>query len=962
MSVSCHERDPVEVLAAEYVERQRRGEHPTVDEYAAQHPHLSSRIREIFPAIAVVEKLKAERSRRSIGRSLPTCNALERLGDYRLIGEIGRGGMAIVYEAEHEPLGRRVAVKVLPKQSFQTSKRLQRFEREAQTAAKLHHSNIVPVFDFGEHGGFRYIVMQYIDGVALNEVIQQLGMMAGGEPGSCPSDERSRQSYEIARELLADRPSQGESIGTSYWHWVAEIGIQAASALHYAHAHQTLHRDVKPSNLLLDTSGTLWVSDFGLAKSVGGDDISTAEEIVGTLAYMAPEQFHEQSDERSDIYGLGLTLYELLTLKPAYGGADQREVIRQVTQCEPVRASNIRSGIPRDLETIVLKAMSRAPGDRYKTASELAADLKRFVDDRPIRARRATAVERLWKCCRRNPVVATLSAVAVGLLILVTATASIGYMRELHHRAETEATLTISLEALEKVYERFAKDRIGAPSQPMAVSPETEALLEDLLLFYDRFAAHVSNDSKLQAEQAQASNRIGGIHLRLGKTTAAERAYIRAIKAYQKLAHATSDPTRYRNELAHTYVGLGNVYHALGMHLEVHHCYLSAWTLLKKEVTESSSHEARYELARVCYLVSRKPDHPEVDLSLHADGFRGPPHLSTEHPPHLPPRRPGRKGGPPHPPGVHPPGVHPPGVHPPGVHPPGIHPPGVHPPKSSPTRMPQPGDFSKMAIDLASELHASYPDVPDYEYLLALGKGSSRHRPTIRQSTEILERLCREHPEVDDYRYALCEMYSTFTLHKLQDSELEAAEKRLRAALDCLDERDQDVNWFRVAKVQTNFKLASLLRRVSIHKSGDERSNCLREAESLCREALRLDAMLAETSDASRSAIWKAAINAMLAEILSDRGDLSQARSLLQESVEELRGVSGAHPDSWHVAALLVETIRSFARILEASGEDELARQAKEEALNYERVRPTLPPYARPHAPRPTSRDNDDKL
>src|SRR5262249_39756338 len=199
---------------------------------------------------------------------------------------------------------------------------------------------------------------------------------------------------------------------------VARIGVQVAEALAYAHGQSILHRDIKPSNLLLDRDGNVWVTDFGLAKAVGAEDLTHTGDVVGTLRYMAPERFQGEGDARADIYALGLTLYELLALRPAYAEPDRTKLIHQVTQEEPPRLRRLNRHVPADLETIVHKAMAREPAQRYTTARALAEDLERFLEGRPIRARRVSAAERTWRWCKRNKAVAGLIAgIAVALVV-----------------------------------------------------------------------------------------------------------------------------------------------------------------------------------------------------------------------------------------------------------------------------------------------------------------------------------------------------------------------------------------------------------------------------------------------------------------------------------------------------------------------------------------------------------------
>src|SRR5262249_29526451 len=199
--------------------------------------------------------------------------------------------------------------------------------------------------------------------------------------------------------------------GRQYWQSVARVGVQVADALAYAAGQGVLHRDIKPSNLLLDGTGNVWVTDFGLAKAdTDADNLTQTGDIVGTLRYMAPERFNGQGDVRSDVYSLGLTLYELLALRPAFGESDRNKLVKQVMHDEPVRPRRVNPAVPRDLETVVLKAIARDPAHRYQTPADMADDLKRFVEDRPVKARRVSEAERLWRWCRRNPLPASLLA------------------------------------------------------------------------------------------------------------------------------------------------------------------------------------------------------------------------------------------------------------------------------------------------------------------------------------------------------------------------------------------------------------------------------------------------------------------------------------------------------------------------------------------------------------------------
>jgi WD40 repeat protein/serine/threonine protein kinase len=471
MTPSSSERNPVDQLAEEFAARHRRGEHPSLTEYTDKYPQWADEIRELFPALVLMEQFKPRPGDATGPEGAPALaegQPLERLGDYRILREIGRGGMGIVYEAEQVSLGRHVALKVLPAQHLLDPRQLGRFQREAKAAARLHHTHIVPVYGVGESSGLHYYVMQFIQGQGLDQVLEELRGLRQARPGTpakteqdvrpragtqaqeasavaqalltgqfaCPAEAAAAGEAALAPALSTVRPAEAAPTSSSavhlpgqlesgilsdsgrpYWQSVARVGIQVAEALAYAHHQGILHRDIKPSNLLVDTQGIVWITDFGLAKATEErDNLTHTGDLVGTLRYMAPERFEGQADARSDLYALGLTLYELLTLRPAFDETERHKLASQVMHTEPPRPRKINPAVPRDLETVVLKALERDPARRYQTAGELAEDLKRFVEDRPIRARRISPAERLWRWCRRNTLLAGMTA----LLLLLT--------------------------------------------------------------------------------------------------------------------------------------------------------------------------------------------------------------------------------------------------------------------------------------------------------------------------------------------------------------------------------------------------------------------------------------------------------------------------------------------------------------------------------------------------------------
>jgi serine/threonine protein kinase/WD40 repeat protein/tetratricopeptide (TPR) repeat protein len=447
--------------------RCRRGERPAVSEYTDHYPEFAEQIRELFPTLLVMEDLG------SVGGELtgpfapkaPVDGPVPRqLGEYRILRLVGRGGMGVVYEAVQESLGRHVALKVLPFHAALTGTHLERFRREARAVARLHHTNIVPVFGVGEDKGVHYYAMQFIQGQGLDSVLQELKQLRSQRPDShlTVPPSRNQLTVSVTQGLLTGQfpeqqslagqalPTNGKPVDSplasasttqkvgddtssgidthhaeltgpsvsEYFRGVARVGVQVAEALDYAHRNGVLHRDVKPSNLLLDTQGTVWITDFGLAKAEDSGELTNPGDIVGTLRFMAPERFQGRADPRSDVYSLGITLYEMLTLQPAFDNNGKPQLIERVTHEDPPRPRTVDPHIPRDLETIVLKAVAKEPADRYPTAAALAEDLRRFLADRPIRARRNSTLERTWRWCRRNPAVAGLSG-AVALLLVV---------------------------------------------------------------------------------------------------------------------------------------------------------------------------------------------------------------------------------------------------------------------------------------------------------------------------------------------------------------------------------------------------------------------------------------------------------------------------------------------------------------------------------------------------------------
>jgi serine/threonine protein kinase/WD40 repeat protein len=493
-------RKTIEQLTEEFMDRLRRGDRPSISEYIRDNATLAAEIRDVFPALAMLERLGSPPA--DSGQLPVNTPTLEQLGEYRILREVGRGGMGIVYEAVQEPLGRHVALKVLPLHLAGDPVFLERFGREARAAACLHHTNIVPVFDVGQYDGIHFYTMQFIQGQGLDQVIAEIIRLrkepaAALEPqGNGQSSRRATItpraaiSRQVAHSLLSgrfeqlaaeasaesatensqrtvvplDRPvtnvsrqvdnsmdrdgdlhqagaamAQGSSVrlpgqaalsdsssaGQHYYRSIARVGLQVAEALGYMHSQGLLHRDIKPSNLLLDTHGVVWITDLGLAREDESAALTRTGDVVGTVRYMAPERFRGKSAASSDVYSLGMTLYELSALRSAFDESDRGRLIYEIASKDPAPPRTYDPRVPRDLETIVLKAIDREPARRYQSADALADDLRSFIDDRPILARRSGVLERGWRFCRRNRLVASLAASLAALLVVVAVAGSI---------------------------------------------------------------------------------------------------------------------------------------------------------------------------------------------------------------------------------------------------------------------------------------------------------------------------------------------------------------------------------------------------------------------------------------------------------------------------------------------------------------------------------------------------------
>lgn len=945
------ERDPVERLADEFASRCRKGESPSVAEYAARYPQYADRIEELFPAVVVMEQLRtAEKAKREAAvRRAGFAAPPEHIGDFDVVREIGRGGMGIVYEATQRSLARRVAVKVLPKHALLLEKDLKRFQCEAQTAARLRHTNIVPVFGVGDQDGLHYYVMPLVRGVGLDEIIRELRRAGEASAPGAPA----RDIRDVVRALTAskfeaneaDAANEGQQANgaknnghrrptgvrgaarTDHWRMVARIGVQAAEALDYAHAQGTLHRDVKPGNLLVDEDGVVCVADFGLARAVEHTGSSRSGEVVGTLRYMAPEQLQGAADVRSDVYALGMTLYELLTLRPAFQDTDLRQRVdgRRAVP-EPVRPRRIDPAIPRDLETILLKCLAQEPSHRYQAAGSLAADLRRFLDDRPIHARRASSIERAWRWCRRNPALAAVSALAALLLVAVGATALAGHLQTREAYVGTrkalmqaETTSQLALDVLDDIYLQLSPDRIwvlsdadrggevcvclglrssagsassaGRAAMQLKPSEETASLLQGLLVFYDRLAEQAGNDSPVMLQSAVASRRVGDIRQRLGQLDEAEEEYGKVIEKLTALRASPNADAEVYVELARCYNELGNVRSARYEPAPAYESHREALSILQAfEPAGELPAEYRYELARTLYLLANRHtfelgDRRGRDLPEDA-ADRGPRHGS-------------------------------------------------------------PRECRESAIRILEQLARENPNIPDYQFLLALchrplqfgltPAGSAAEARGRQQAIRILEDLKTRYPEVADYRYELTVTYAWVHVGLLSwQGPIVAPSDAEQSLLKALDES----RW--LVAHNPSIPLYARSETLILAKLGTVcwKTGRPAEAEGCFRQALETQSSLIATFPElpSHHRILLEFIRLRLAQVSMERNAHSQdaeavgkSRDLLQKSVENLTQLT-ARPElaedrlAWTSLEIAYDAL---ARVFAETGENDKAKEAK---------------------------------
>ncbi len=480
-----------ELLGIELELRYEAGEIPTPEEYCSRFDSDQDLIQKAFADLGATRE-DLSQATTLIGQSL---------GDYRITREIGRGGMGIVYEAIQQSLDRRTAVKVLKPSLFRSERDILRFQRESRTISRLHHSNIVEVYGVGLQNDIHYFAMRYIPGIGLDRLIAILKRRRfdGSTRNSsskvspvCATTDSAVGEESLNEDAVCDVYSDlTHSHSFRRAAAVARIGEQIADALDYAHHCGVIHRDVKPSNLLLDLHGTVWLSDFGLARPLHDVELTQSYDLIGTLRYMAPEAFGSGADERSDVYSLGLTLYELLVLKPVHEESRGKNPLEPVVHSEPVPPRQIDPSIPRDIDTIIMKAISEDPQRRYQTAKEFADDLRRFQNRDPIRARRTSWLVHLGRWAQRNRILSAVTAIAVLSLLTGITTTTWMWQSAVDSAREfaEERDRAIKLQRLTEIHERESvRQELRALEQSVQICSDRGADFRDEQILVDAFA------------------------------------------------------------------------------------------------------------------------------------------------------------------------------------------------------------------------------------------------------------------------------------------------------------------------------------------------------------------------------------------------------------------------------------------------------------------------------------------
>jgi eukaryotic-like serine/threonine-protein kinase len=525
------EREILSLLLDRYLEAMEKGELLSVEELTQDCPNLRGTLSECVAGLVALQEMakdaKVGPNFGEVGATLAFGTPLQQdfqLGDFVLHEVIGQGGMGIVYRATQKSLHRTVALKVLPMVKALTHIQMLRFQREAELAASLQHPNIIPVYAFGSEAGLHYYAMQRIEGYSLDQWAINV-------------DEQFKQNGEHLDKSEMEATPRGRSRGSlPSWREAIQLVVQAADGLHSAHEAGIVHRDIKPSNLLVNHEGKLWIADFGLARMNNDSSLTRSGDLVGTMRYMSPEQARGNSatvDGRSDVYSLGATLYELLAGRPAFDSNDTVDLLRSISQDEPSSLRQYRCDLPKSLDAVLRKAMSKKRDARYETAAAFRDDLQRVLEGKPTEAKMPSYLDRVQQFIMHHRNGAAAAAVAVLMLVLGLAINS----------TRLQLSTTIAEENAKKakqneIIARDAVERLGRQvAEDLATIPGAHSirrkLLDGTLKYYEGLVEVADDKRALDGELARTFAMIGALRLELGAAELAIPALEESVRLYQ---------------------------------------------------------------------------------------------------------------------------------------------------------------------------------------------------------------------------------------------------------------------------------------------------------------------------------------------------------------------------------------------------------------------------------------------
>ena len=868
----------IEACCEEYIELCRVGDPPPMEEFAASCAGVESQVLELLPTILMMEKARGRSvGKRKDGRVSTGPEKLPELADFEIVREIGRGGMGIVYEANQISLDRRVALKVLPKHAL-NERQVERFHTEAATAAKLHHTNIAPVYGVGEKHGVHYFAMQLLQGKTLEQCIGELQL---------PIDQ------------------------------VISIGRQVAMALQFAHEQGVFHRDIKPANLIMDPNATVWVTDFGLAVTREGIDQNPGKQVAGTLRYMPPEAF-DKFDEASpgydlgkaDVYSLAITLIELCSGKPAFqssGVLDLTEAI-QMGRLQPLTFHG--KPMPKDLESVLRKAAATNPINRYDSARQFLHELTNVAQGRPVEARSVSAFGQLWSWAKRDPYQAFASSLVVFSVVSTTLVVTFSFLRvqdslaaEKAQLAKAEQASKLGAQSIDRIFRQFSFDSMFTDegfeleSTKPRLSPSSAAMLKELAGLYDQLALE-NDDSSLPVKAILARCRVGDIHQRLGDYDVAIKSFGDALSVYSRMIE-----TGLIERTDEVVLQLSRIRNQLGLALKV------------SGNSKQANEEHQICIGLINQFIERNPQavNPGLQLELARSNY-----LAGHH------SRPGMD------PESLPPAVFNSQLNEPLVEPSQI--------KNLETAVSileklQSQAFVNSDRDSSSataQILARQADVR--QYLLALchreladdnwASRTEDDRAHQAEAIQLLEELIQRKPAKALYAFELMRTLAELNVFEtgISKADVEEAYVALRRSIKIgqeLVERQPDVREYRVETLHAYFKLSKIAHAKSKFAKAEEKTNLLKEQERTCRQALLGQSFLArQRPDSDAYRVWVAKFSLELAQCPSMIDRRTDKNRLISRAISILFNLSDKYREKPEVAAIVDQAKRMSNELL----------------------------------------------